>query len=277
MWGLDDGPRSPAPAFKGISEAPSPWEAIAITPDGNVVVVAINYGLYAVDWKAGRFLWHSDPLDHDSFYGTALAIGDNGKTLFTGGAHVVDRLDMATGQKTGSLGPNDQYVTFLRTSRNGKVLLAGFGNVHGITTSFALWESGEREPSLRFSSPGPYGSIVGISPDGALLALWHWPKEAVVFRGQFERNLELWNWRKGAKRKVTSGLRMGRAGRMHSIGRRMGSAWRHGSRALPLRLSFTKPKTGNRWLSGVATKELAVPSHLSLRMMAHSSSGRVGR
>lgn len=190
FWTLKNGSRQASPPFKGISKVPSPWEGVTMSPDGNVVAVAITYGLYVVDAKTSKLLWQAGPLDHDSFYGTVLAVGDKGRTLYTAGAHIVERWDLLSGRKLGSLGTNELIVKFLKVSQDGSTLVAGFGNFKASATSLGIWESGNDEPALRFSSP--HGASVGISPDGRTLALCHWP----------ERKLEIWDWRSGNKTQV---------------------------------------------------------------------------
>src|SRR6185369_5936296 len=118
------------------------------------------------------------------------AVGDKGRTLYTAGAHVVERWDFLGGQKLGSLGTNELIVKFLKVSQDGSTLVAGFGNFNASATSFAIWESGKDEPALRFSSP--HGASVGISPDGQTLVLCHWPA----------KKFEVWNWRNDTKSQV---------------------------------------------------------------------------
>lgn len=188
FWTLKDGPRQTGHSFNGISQLTSLWERIAVSPDGSSVAVAIYYGLYVIDGKTGKLLWQTGPLDHDSFYGTTVAIGDQGRTLYTSGAHVVERWDLRSGQKLATLCTNQLLVKFLKASRDGPVVVAGFGEFNASATSFAIWESGKNEPSLQFSRSN--GASVDISPDGEVLALCQ------------RKQLEIWNWKKGEKLRV---------------------------------------------------------------------------
>ncbi len=190
FWKLERGVRQAAPQFKGISKVPSPGEAVVISPDGRVVAVAIYYGLYVIDAGSGQLLWEAGPLDHDNYCGTVLAIADKGRALYTSGAHVVERWDLFSGRKLGTLCTNELIVKFLRASQDGSTLVAGFGNFNASPTSFAIWESGKDEPALWFSSP--HGASVGVSPDGQTLVLCHWP----------EKRFEIWNWKKGERSQV---------------------------------------------------------------------------
>lgn len=190
FWSLKDGVRQVSPAFKGISQVPSQWEGVVASPDGSAIALANMNGLYVVDGNTGTLLWQTGPLDHDDFYGTALAIGDNGRTLYTSGAHILERWDLHSGRKLATLCTNELNVRYLRVSQDGSTLVAGFGKFNAPTTWFALWESGKDEPALRFSSPD--GANVGISPDGRTLVLCEWPG----------KKLEIWDWRKGEKSQV---------------------------------------------------------------------------
>jgi len=190
FWSVKNGLREASPPFRGISQVPSEWQGVAASPDGSAVAVAIMYGLFVVDGKTSKLLWQAGPLDHDNFYGTTLAIGDKGRTLYSSGAHIVERWDLLSGRKLATLCTNELIVKFLKVSLDGSTLVAGFGNFNASATSFAIWESGQDQPAVRFSSPN--GASVGISPDGQTLVLCH--------RG--EKELELWNWRKGEKVRV---------------------------------------------------------------------------
>ena len=189
VWSLESGLRPAGPPLTIVPEASWYGSVFAVTPDGDTIAIATHYGLFGVDWKAQKLLWQAAALDHRHYYGKSIAIGDKGKTLYTAGAHVIDRWNLADGQKLGSLGTNELIVKFLRTSRDGSVLVAGFGKINQSATSFALWESGKDEPVFRFSNPSTYGASVGISTDGQMLALNHWP----------DNKLEVWDWRKGKK------------------------------------------------------------------------------
>jgi hypothetical protein len=190
VWSLANGGSSAAPALKLIPEVQSYGNAFAITPDGNTIAVATHYGLYVADWKSGKILWQAGALDHDNYHGKCIAIGDKGRTLYTAGAHIVERWDLLSGRKLGSLGTNELIVKFLKVSQDGSTLVAGFGSFNASATSFGIWESGKDESAVRFSSL--HGASVGISPDGQTLVLCHWP----------ERKLEIWNWRSGSKTQV---------------------------------------------------------------------------
>lgn len=185
FWTLEKGIRLAHPPFRGIPQVPSEWQGVAVSPDGSVLAVAIFDGLYVVNAKTGNLLWKAPPLDHDAFHGTGVAIGDKGKTLYTAGAHVIERRDLPTGRKLATLSTNELIVKFLKVSQDGSTLVAGMGDRS--TTSFAVWDSGKNEPALRFASP--QSASVGISPDGQTLVMCHWPG----------KSLEIWQWKKNVK------------------------------------------------------------------------------
>jgi hypothetical protein len=190
FWNTEHGLRQIAPAFRGLTSIPTRWNGVALSADGRIAVVAIESGVYAVNSHSGALLWIGEPLDHDNFFGSSLAIGEGGKTLFAAGAHVIERRDLFTGKKLGQLEKNELLVKFLKTSHTATVLLAGFGLANGSASEFALWDAGQNEPALRFSMTG--GASVGLSPDGQTLVLNAWP----------DYELQIWRWRTGEKKAV---------------------------------------------------------------------------
>jgi hypothetical protein len=184
FWTLKNGLTEAVPPFKGIPQTPSEWHGFVASPDGTAVAVATIDGLYVIDGRTGKLRWQAGPLDHDNYYGTTLAVGDKGRALYSSGAHIVERWDLCSGRKLATLCTNELIVKFLRASRDGSMLLAGFGSFNASATSFTLWEAGKDEPVLRFSSPN--SAAVAMSTDGHTLLLSHWG----------EKKLDLWNWKK---------------------------------------------------------------------------------
>lgn len=164
----------------------------AISPDGNIVAIASIYDVLAVDWKTKKILWEGIPLAQSgkvSILNQQIAIGgDNGQFLFIAGAGRVERWNLATGKKLGVLATNQPTIKFLMTSRDGKVLLAGFDNRpfgDAMSVLFTIWNVGNDEPAAHITEPN--GAGVGISSDGRRISL-------SVF-GQ--RYLKIWNWQNG--------------------------------------------------------------------------------
>jgi WD40 repeat protein len=170
---------------------------IAISPNGRIIAVATEHYLSVVDWKQKRVLWETDALEHEGYYyGKHLAIGDDGKTLFAAGAHTVERWDLSSGEHHALLIENEismnGVVRFLKVSRSGKVLIAGFGLLgNQRPRSFAVWEVGKNEPALKFEEKE--GANADISPDGDWIALSRFGTT----------NLILLKWRTGEKREVS--------------------------------------------------------------------------
>lgn len=197
VWNLDDSfPKASSP-LKVISDIPSLFEyqhPVAVSPDGSVIAVATHYGLYAVDWKNEKLLWKAGALEHEGYSGKHLAIGGKGQTLYAAGAHTIERWNLLSGQRLGVLIAKDlnldNVVRFLRTSRNGNVLVAGFGNFNQRPNSFAVWESGKDEPALKFEETE--GAGADLSPDGEWIALSRFGRE----------NLVLFRWRTGERKEV---------------------------------------------------------------------------
>ena len=125
VWNFESAVLRSAPPFEGVSEANVPWEGVAVSPDGKVAVTAVRYGVYGIDCLSGKLLWQATELDHDSYVGTIVTIAGQTKTFYTAGAHVVERRDLLTGHALASLETNELYVKFLKTSRDGRVMVAG--------------------------------------------------------------------------------------------------------------------------------------------------------
>lgn len=170
------------------------WEQpVGVSPDGSIFAIADDSGLYAFDCKDGKTLWKNPPLDCDSFQGIRLAVADNGKILYTAGAHVITKWNFVTGEKIAVLDTNQETVRFLKTSQNGKVLIAGFGMKYNWRPwSFAIWESGKNKPSLRFNEPQADGANADLSPDGEQIALSKFGTSDLI----------LLNWRTNQRKEI---------------------------------------------------------------------------
>jgi len=169
----------------------------AISPDGNTIAVASNYAIFAIDWKAEKILWKGDPLarlGEAPRLNQKIAIGgEKGRFLFVAGAGTIERLDLATGKILGVLATNQPTIKFLKTSRDGRILVAGFDDstfMDTMSASLTVWNAGSDEPVAHVVEPGRSG--VAISPDGRRIAL-------SVF-GQ--KGLKLWNWQDGTTAEV---------------------------------------------------------------------------
>lgn len=164
------------------------------SPDGNIIAVASHYAVYALDLKNRKLLWTSGPLEHEGRYNKHLVIGgDKGQFLFAAGAHTLERWDLLTGRKLAVLATNQPTIKLLTTSRDGRVVLAGFNDDSGLGTSaasFAIWDADKDEPARRFVESATSGS--GISADGKLIALSTFG----------HRGLVLYDWRAEQRKEV---------------------------------------------------------------------------
>ena len=197
VWNLDNSFQKAGSPLKIISGKPSlfDWEhPIAVSPDGNIISVATHYALCAVDWKNEKLLWKAEALEHEGYFGKHIAIGDNGRTLFAAGAHTVGRWDLLSGRQHAVLMTNksdlDNLVRLLKTSRNGKVVVAGVGNYNLRPSIFAVWEADKNEPALKFGEQE--GADADLSPDGEWIALSRFGRE----------NLVLFKWRTGERKEI---------------------------------------------------------------------------
>lgn len=197
-WELNNTFSTASSQLKVISGKPSLFEyehPIAVSPDGKTIAVATEYELCVVDWKNGKVLWKTDALEHEGYYGKHLCIGDNGRRLFAAGAHTIEQYDLLTGQNRSVLITNEAngngIVRFLKASRNGKILITGFGlNGNLRPHSFVIWEDGKVEPALKFEEPE--GAYADLSPDGEWIALSRFGTDKLV----------LFKWRTGERKEV---------------------------------------------------------------------------
>ena len=186
VWNLNKSSASPGPIIKSrfggmyLAEYQTP---AALSPDGSVFAVANDYALAVFDCKKESLIWQTGPLEQEEYMGKHLAIGDGGKTLFGAGGHTIERWDVATGKVHGTLVENpitsQGVVRFLHVSRNGKVLIAGFGlDRNSRPSSFAIWETGKDEPALRFTEKE--GATADLSPDGETVVLSAFGRHKIV-------------------------------------------------------------------------------------------------
>jgi len=164
------------------------WQSTAISPDGRIVVVASHYGLYAVDLQTEKLLWRAGRLDGKEYVGKVVVIG--GPYLYTAGAHVVERWDLASGQKLGILTTNENIVKSLKTSRDGKVFLASFGSYSERPKYFSIWEGGTNNSAAQFTEA--QGAFANLSPDGEMIALSRFGRKELV----------LLRWRTGERKEI---------------------------------------------------------------------------
>ena len=196
---MRDSPATHASLFQELPysfrvSAWAPWESIVVSPDGKLIVLAISCGVLVVDWKAGKPIWQKGHLEQEGRSNNALAFGgDKGQFLFVAGAHTVERWDLPTGRKLATLATNQPVVKLLTTSRDGRVLLAGFSDdssLGSLARTFAVWEADKDQPLRRFVEPGL--TAAGISPDGQQIALSRCP----------EKGLVIYNWQTDQRKEV---------------------------------------------------------------------------
>jgi hypothetical protein len=201
IWDFKKGTATPLLFLEKIPNVhfEGPWNPAAISPDGEIISYASEYATFAVDWKAEKILWETNPLvnfESGDCLNKKVAIGgDRGQFLFVAGAGKVERWDLTTGKHLATLATHQPTVQLLESSRDGKVLVAGFnGSLMGgciqAPTSLSVWKLDGNTPSAHIETRDQTG--IGISPDGRMIAL-------SVF-GQKE--LWLWDWQKGITNQV---------------------------------------------------------------------------
>jgi len=147
-----------------IPEWANQWESVIASQGGNVISIAGFKNVYAVDWRAGKLLWQA-PLPERAGHWIMKSIavgGERAQFLFAAGTYSIERWDMLTGAPLAVLVTNED-VSFVSTSKNGKIFVAGYGGKLGV------WQSEKDNPALEITNFT--GKLVGISDDGKLLAI----------------------------------------------------------------------------------------------------------
>ena len=166
----------------------------AVSPDGKIIVMHEGFRsvIFAVNLNSKKLLWHIDNADHPDWRNninqSAVAIGNNGRSLFTAGANSIYRWDLAKGEMLAQLSTNQSGVKYMDTSRNGKVLVAGFYD-----DTFEVWNTDKNEAAGHFVETNATDNCMAISPDGQQIAYI-----SNVSRGK----IVLWNWQNGVRREL---------------------------------------------------------------------------
>jgi WD40 repeat protein len=165
------------------------WGIQAITPDGDIIIIAAQDVFFAVKRKTQELLWHRDRMQWGNTYHAAqhtLAMGKDGKSLFAVEANRIERWSVANGTKLSTLATNGSGIKILQTSRDGTVLLAGFGD-----DSFTVWRTDQEEPASHFvEAEGT--RCAAISPDG----------QTIVLNAFGQKKLVVHDWTRGKRREL---------------------------------------------------------------------------
>jgi WD40 repeat protein len=193
FWNLQE---KTATQARRLDKLPYPWKenansfpAVAtLSPDGKTVILAVRDVLFAVDGQTQALLWQKAPMTwgkRNTYRagGRTLAVGNRGRDLFIAEGNTVQRWDLSKGIRLETLATNGSGIKFLKTSWDGGVLIAGFGD-----NSFTLWESARDEPVFRFTEPEG-ASCIALSPDG----------QRLVLNGFGQRKLVVYAWRRGGR------------------------------------------------------------------------------
>lgn len=163
------------------------WGITTISPDGRVLIFAVRDAMFAVDWQNQKLLWHTDQIAWGNTYHAdekTMAIGNQGQSIFIAEANSIERWNLADGTKLGTLATNDTGIKFLKTSWDGRFLVAGFGD-----NSFVIWKTDKDEPVLHFTEPTGVDCIA-ISPDG----------QKIVLNTFGRRKLTVYDWQPGERK-----------------------------------------------------------------------------
>lgn len=172
IWNLD---KTSGGAILPLKKTPyhaNLWSVATLSPDGKIIVFTGGGSqaktVYAFDWRRREVLWEIPDAAVGNTYGAGsrlFAVGNLGHSLFIAETKRIERWDLASGTKLATLITNQAGVKFLQTSRNGKMLVAGFGD-----HSFMVWRTANDEPVAYFTEPEEVVSLA-VSPAGRKIAL----------------------------------------------------------------------------------------------------------
>lgn len=160
-------------------------DELIVRADGDMVALVGSRDVYAKDCKTGKTLWKTGPLDRGGHWiSKCIAIGgEKGQFLFAAGTYNIERWDMLTGTSLAVLVTNED-VSFVSTSKNGEIFVAGYGGKLGV------WQSEKDNPVLEITNFTE--KLVGISNDGKLLALTTFGRSGI----------DLLDWKTGSRSDV---------------------------------------------------------------------------
>ena len=197
VWDITQNTYQPISESSLFPEWANQWESVVTSPDGNIISVVSYNGLYVVDWKNKILKWSNTHIARAGGWilnKRILVAGDKSQYLFAlkSDEHLIHRLNLLTGEELGVLGndipASEGDVGILKVSKNGGILVAGFGSYRPKT--FAVWEVGKDESVSKFTEPE--GAYAEVSADGELISLCRFGSE----------NLILYKWRTGQRSEV---------------------------------------------------------------------------
>jgi hypothetical protein len=169
VWDVNQSSGSATLPLKKTPYRADLWSVATLSPDGKIIVfTGEQKNIYAYDRWIKDVIWEIPDADVGNAYNAGnrvFAVGNQGRSLFITEANRIEHWDMATGIKIATLITNQSGVKFLQASRNGSVLVAGFGD-----HSFMVWQTDQDKPVFGFTEPA--GAIsMAISPDGRKIVL----------------------------------------------------------------------------------------------------------
>jgi hypothetical protein len=168
-----------------ISEWANQWGSVIASQDGSVIAIVGFKNVYAVNWKTAKLLWQAPLPERTGHWITkSIAIGgEHEQFLFAAGTYQIERWDMLTGASLAVLVTNED-VSFVSTSKNGGIFVAGYGGKLGV------WQSEKDNPVLEITNFTE--KLVGMSNDGKLLALTTFGRSGI----------DLLDWKTGSRSDV---------------------------------------------------------------------------
>jgi hypothetical protein len=164
------------------------WGLQTITPDGQIIIFAVQDLFIAMKWKTQEVLWKHDQMRWGNLYhanNRTLAIGNAGKSIFIVESNSIERWNVADGRRVSALVTNDSGIKIMQPSPDGRLLFAAFGD-----DSFAIWKTEQDE--MVFHSAKPDGiDCAAMSPDNQRIVMTSFgSKKLIVYDWQHGRRKE---------------------------------------------------------------------------------------
>jgi len=142
-----------------------PWTAVALTSNGQFVVIGAQYVSRDVERSSGAIRWENKLPDINQGPIKQLAFLQDDKRLAVALRNSVEVWDSSNGSKLDVLVTNSPEINLLNASRDGKLLAVGCaGNVQ-------VWDINKREVLQEKIDDPQYIYAIEFSPDGKYLAV----------------------------------------------------------------------------------------------------------
>jgi WD40 repeat protein len=163
----------------------------AVSPDGRFVAIGNVHKISLFDCVLKQFVWEKSTIvpsgddRHNDSVPKHIGITENGKGLIVNLSNgSLEKWNLATGEKLGSLEGDASGVAAMTTSRDGRLLAIAFEN-----GMIRVWNTKANDPPKSFTDSKWILSLA-FSPDGRFLAISGYGDR---------RTFRIWDWQAGKK------------------------------------------------------------------------------